>query len=105
MAQLIIWKVTLNLAKETMAIMLPKGAVVLTIDKQLMLQPGGGYREEVQLWATVDPTQPVEPRVIRCAGTGHPLDYPDNVQLDYINTIQQANGQLVWHFFEVITHG
>lgn len=48
------------------------------------------------IWALVNPDAPLETRVFRLAGTGHPLELPET--LDYIGTT--FDGPFVWHLFE-----
>ena len=68
---------------------LPKDAEILTIDMQF---------GSLQLWALVDPLKPLQKRIFRMAGTGHPIE---NENLDYINTFQEMGGSLIWHIFEI----
>jgi len=71
---------------------LPIGAEILTVQEQ---------KGNLCLWALVDPNEHwIENRVIRMAGTGHPID--DVAQYRYINTIQLLGGELIFHFFEVV---
>ena len=105
MPKLTIWKFRINMAADHTALMMPKDAVILSIQDQPTGRSGDIRVVETNLWAMVDPTKTMVPRVIRVAGTGMPIDYNDDVELEYISTIQQADGQLVWHFFEVIHHG
>ena len=51
------------------------------------------------LWALVDEDKVEEAREIRVIGTGHPI-YDDSGKLDYIDTVQMMNGELIWHIFE-----
>lgn len=78
--------------QDEFVLLLPTDARILTIQEQ---------RGQLVLWATVNPTRAgTECRVFRCVGTGHAI--PDENQLDYIATVQMADGNLVWHFFEKI---
>lgn len=68
---------------------LPQDAEILTVQVQ---------HNVPQLWALVDPAAPTTPRHIRTYGTGHSID--DNVE--YIDSFQLHNGDLVFHVFEVV---
>lgn len=50
------------------------------------------------LWAEVDPDKPHEKRIIRIIGTGNPGG--DLSTMNYLGTVQTANGQLIWHIYE-----
>lgn len=71
---------------------MPIGAQVLTVDVQA---------ERPCLWALVDPDMPKEKRRFRFAGTGHPINEPEN-RLRFINTFQMRGGSLIFHIFEVL---
>ena len=68
---------------------MPVGAKILTVQSQ---------NDTPTLWALVDPDAPLESRVFRVIGTGHPVEDGD---LTYIGTAQQFGGSLVWHIFEL----
>lgn len=83
-----IWKYTL-IATEEQTINAPEGAQVLSVQVQ--------YGVPV-LWALVDPEARKEAREIRMHGTGHPIS--DGLDgYTFIDTIQMAKGELVFHFF------
>ena len=84
-----IWKYQIPI-KDHFELELPQGAEILTIQMQY---------GEPQLWALVNPTAQLEFRLFRLSGTGHPITYS---YLDYIGTVQQAEGQLIWHIFEIL---
>ena len=67
---------------------MPKGAEILTAQIQY---------DKICLWALVDDTNPKEKRDIIVAGTGHPIEAD---HLKYKGTVQELNGQLIWHVFE-----
>lgn len=74
------------------AITIPEGAEILTVQVQ---------REQLVLWALVDPTAPTEIREFRVMGTGHeigPEIGPD--RHTYVGTAQLMGGALVMHVFE-----
>lgn len=82
------------LSDDRCKLQLPRGAKLLSIARQ---DTAFAYNS-LQLWALVDPNESImERRTIRVAGAGHPL--PD-FGLEYITTILDAGGSLVWHFFE-----
>lgn len=82
-----ILKYTLEV-KDRQAILVPKGAQFLTVQMQ---------HSKPQLWALC-PEAPAQPRIIAIYGTGNPMP---NEPGAYIATFQMADGQLVFHVFEV----
>lgn len=84
-----VWKWPLQIT-DRQALMMPAGAVVLTVQMQ-------GHQP--QLWALVDETQdtPKQPRAFAIYGTGNPMP---NDPGRYIATFQTHGGDLVWHAFE-----
>lgn len=86
-----IHKYPLKLQPNTQLVEIPMGAVLLTVQLQ---------REQPVLWAMVYPNAPKVPRMIRVFGTGHEID-GDEVIRQYLGTIQQHAGLMVWHWFEV----
>ena len=75
-------------------ILMPKGARVLTCQSQF---------DKPQLWALVDGNTSIslEKRIFRMVGTGHPIKESEE-SLHYIDTFQMANGNLIFHLFEII---
>lgn len=71
---------------------LPRSARVLSVAEQ---------NQSVNLWALVDPDESTETRNFVMAGTGHPINLPEQ-KLKFINTILMMGGSLVFHFFEII---
>jgi hypothetical protein len=71
---------------------MPKLAVILTAQMQ---------RNNICLWAIVNPLLPWETRTFRVYGTGHPMDEGWEAREKYISTVQELGGALVWHIFEV----
>jgi hypothetical protein len=67
---------------------MPKGAKVLTVAYQ---------HNALCLWAEVSADAPKEQRLFLICGTGHPI--PDGAQ--YIGTVQDAGGSLIWHVYEI----
>lgn len=80
-----IFKYTLELT-DVQALHLPSESKILHVDVQ---------NENICLWALVYENWPVESRMIRIVGTGHPVDTAD---LIHLGTVQQ--GPYVWHVFE-----
>ena len=73
-------------------IAMPKGAKILTVAEQHGLPC---------LWALVDTDKPIEKRLFRFAGTGHPItERPEHLQ--FVATFQMQGGSLVFHIFEVV---
>jgi hypothetical protein len=71
--------------------MLPIGSKILAVQKQ---------KEDICLWVL----QPVavegtEARTIKQVGTGEAFDLKEN--FEYIGTIQEWGGSLIWHFIEI----
>jgi hypothetical protein len=86
-----IFKYTL---KPEIELELPENAELLSV---------GAQGDEAVLWARVDPDAPKVNRHFRVFGTGHPM--PDDVELEYVGTIQFSHGAcagLVFHAFEVM---
>lgn len=81
-----VWKYELRIDDEQVVDM-PRGARILSAQSQY---------EIVAVWALVDPEAPREKRRFRIVGTGHAIT--DDVG-DFVGTVQQAGGQLVWHIF------
>ena len=71
---------------------LPYGAWVLDVDLQ---------KQDIYLWALVNPDAELEKRRFRFAGTGHEID-EEVYQLSHIKTFQIMAGSLVFHIFEII---
>jgi len=87
MKNLTIWKFGLDVADRQYVVM-PIGAQILSVQEQ---------HGSLVLWALVNPTAYDVRREISMYGTGHAVpDEPGR----YIGTVQQADGDLVWHFFE-----
>lgn len=85
-----IWKYPLAIADEIQEIDMPIGAKILTVQIQ---------RGVACMWALVDPEAEKTKRAFKIIGTGHPIKV--DVTLDYIGTVQQLGGTLVWHVFEL----
>lgn len=75
---------------DAFSVPMPRGAVVLSVATQ---------DDCPQMWARVDPAQPMSPRRFHVAGTGHPLT---GVEGRFIGTFLMRGGALVFHLFEAI---
>jgi hypothetical protein len=83
-----IWKWELRVT-DIQKLMMPVGAQMLTVQFQGI---------SLCLWASVYPGErDRQVRVIEIFGTGHNIPPAER---DYIGTVQQAGGALVWHVFE-----
>ncbi len=74
---------------------MPETSKVLTVQLQVGRSKGDGVP---CLWAMVDTNMPMIDRHFTVKGTGHEINIEE--KLDYIGTIQQMRGRLVWHVFE-----
>lgn len=84
-----IFKYPLNILA-TQVIELPASASILSVMKQ---------RDKVVLYALIDDSEvETRKRSIEIFGTGHPIS--DRIHRDYLGTVAQENGDLVWHIFE-----
>lgn len=90
MKNLTIWKFDLRIA-DRQQVEMPVGAKILTVQEQHGMPV---------LWALVNPTAPTVAREIVLYGTGRAV--PDDPG-QYIGTVQQCCGALVWHFFEEVS--
>ena len=76
---------------DTTLLMLPQGAKILTVQKQ---------GTQICFWVLQYAGQaPTQTRRILKVGTGHTFD--DTKQYEYIGTVQELEGALIWHYFEV----
>lgn len=69
---------------------LPKGAKVLTVQTQY---------HQPQMWVLLDTENETERRIFVTFPTGG--DVPEDTHLGYIGTFQLAEGNLVFHLFEI----
>ena len=70
-------------------VMMPKGARVLSVQVQ---------NGRPCLWAECNPDGEPVLRTFLIRGTGHPID--DEIEKEYIGTIQMCEGSIVFHVFE-----
>jgi hypothetical protein len=68
---------------------MPRRAKILSVQEQ---------HSRLNIWALVDPKEELEPRVIEIYGTGHEVNQSGTLQ--FLGTVQEALGALVWHIFE-----
>ena len=68
---------------------LPEGAKILTVQV---------HQDWPNIWALVSPDNPDEIRKFLLTGTGREIREKD---LRYIGTVQEKDGEYVWHLFEV----
>lgn len=86
-----IWKYQLKI-DDRQTIRMPAGADLLCVQVQ---------RDIPVLYALVDPGARLVERDIIVFGTGHPIDDHTAFEGEYLGTVQQAGGSLVWHVFAV----
>ena len=73
-------------------VLLPLNSTILTIQMQ---------GNTLCLWAEVEETNTdTEERIIELIGTGHKMS---NILRNYIGTVQQFGGGLIWHIYERVT--
>ena len=85
-----IWKFPLARTNEQRIIM-PAGAKALTVNE---------VAGEIFIWAEVKPKNQPSSRWVHIFGTGHPMDtYKSGKPLEYVGTVLQHNGELVWHVY------
>jgi hypothetical protein len=86
----VVYKYLANIGEKTLLV-LPLGAKILTVQKQ---------KENICFWVLQYEGQaPTEVKTILKVGTGHTFDDVNYYQ--YIGTVQEFDGSLVWHYFEV----
>jgi len=84
-----IWKFVLPIVDEP-KVMIPGGANYLTVQMQ---------HGELCLWAMVDPDAKLVEAKFRIIGTGNPAE--GVARFDYLGTVQNLGGGLIWHVFAV----
>jgi len=88
-----IWKFPLAVA-DFQTVDMPIGAEVLAVQPQ---------REQVCLWAKVDPSRDKERRGFWIIGTGHPIEDDRERNIGrHVGTFQLHGGALVFHVFEAV---
>ena len=71
--------------------------------------PGGGEILKFQLqngklcmWILVETEKPKKLRIFVIYGTGQTITVNINTEYQYIDTVLQSDGKLVWHLFEYV---
>lgn len=82
-----IWKFLLPV-EDVVWTRMPAGAKLLSVQRQ---------RDEICVWALVDPAQPLVRRYFRWYGTGHPVRTVDAATC-FVGTVQYND--LVFHLFD-----
>lgn len=82
-----IWKFPIEVT-DSQLVSMPSHSQIICVQSQ---------RDELMIWALVDPTSPVRDRKIGICGTGH--DAPNIA--NYLGTAQTDAGALVWHVFDM----
>lgn len=75
------------------SLQIPAGAKILTVQAQ---------RNEIQLWAEVDPDAPVVTRHIDILTTGEGIDDELQAKRTHLGTVQLDGGDMVLHVFEFV---
>jgi hypothetical protein len=86
---LTVWKFPIPIT-DNFEIEMPKSAACLTVQLQ---------HDNPYLWALVDPTAESTKVKFRLAGTGHPIEVPQE-GLEYLGSFQLSGGDLVFHLFK-----
>ncbi len=74
---------------------MPEGAKILSCQEQ---------QGTVCLWALVDSLAPTYSRTFIYIGTGHDfVALLEGRHYEFLDTVQQYGGSLVWHIFELFT--
>ncbi len=94
---LTVWKYELK-PTDISKFAMPKGSRILSCQTQGAPDENG--IAPLMLWALVNPSLPKENRYFNVVGTGNPLTIESLKNLIFIDTIQFAGGQLVFHIFE-----
>lgn len=91
-----VWKFELSIS-DYYDILIPRGAKILTVQMQ---------DHAICAWALVDQNAPMVNRKFRIAGTGHQLVIEGTaVEMQYVGSVQQLGGALVWHVFDMGEEG
>lgn len=83
-----VYKFPLEISDEQ-KVSMPEGAKVLTVQVQ---------KGKPCLWAECNTDEEPVLRTFLIRGTGHPID--DEIEKEYIGTIQMCEGSIVFHVFE-----
>lgn len=83
-----VYKFPLDISDEQ-KVSMPEGAKVLTVQVQ---------KGKPCIWAECNPDGLPVLRTFLIRGTGHPID--DEIEKEYIGTIQMCEGSIIYHVFE-----
>lgn len=84
-----IYKYTINIGGK---LLMPKGAQILTAQMQ---------KRRLAIWALVDPSKDPDNKLeLYIVPTGFIMDDSVAKGLKYISTVQQNDGDYVWHVFQ-----
>lgn len=86
----IIWKFPIKHISDRVILLLPASAQILSVQLQ---------GNDICVWVLCSPTEPKSERTLAVYGTGHPIP---EIEQRFIGTVQECNGALVWHIFEVL---
>jgi hypothetical protein len=86
----VIWKFKIRY-KGIQEINMPKEAEILSV---------GNQKDNVELWAMVNPDSEMEARFIEAFNTGEPIPCDMGVERKFIGTVILDNGTTVVHIFE-----
>lgn len=84
------YPVIFPVATDEFEVLLPSAHKILVMDKQHM---------KPCMWVLVDEESPKKTYKFKVFSTGRLISKPD--ELEYIGTVQQWGGDLVWHVFKV----
>lgn len=86
-----VWKFPADMATDDFSLRMPEGAEVLS---------AGFQGQKLMVWALVDPTKPLELRNFHIAGTGHPIEENESVEMVFVGTVFLSIPFLVFHVWE-----
>ena len=95
-----IWKFELDIV-DSQVMLMPRGAKILTVQTQLVVEPQDHNHVEPHIWALVDPQTELVGHGFLVAGTGHTIDTKDAISGEYVGTFQMHGGALIWHVFDM----
>ena len=90
-----IWKYAFT-SEQVISFTMPRDAKILCVDEQ---------DGDMCLWAEVEVDRKTEIRQFAVIGTGWDIheDSYSGLTREYIGTVQQMSGALIWHIFELVT--
>lgn len=87
-----IWKFLIPV-QDIAKIEMPTGAQILAVKDPHGWGP-------IPVWAEVDTEAEVVSRIFYVVGTGNPIEFQDGRPFQYVGTVQQNDGALVWHVYD-----